>query len=108
MAATGCLAVSLLLLTMQVVRWLQTGKWEATTLGSLARLQHAQVSFDSAIVDRVAQAEWQTVIDALTASIAAGRLAEGLETALDSARAEALEGARLEGGVEAETLTTRK
>lgn len=54
MAATGCLAVSLLLLTMQVVRWLQTGKWEATTLGSLTRLQHAQISFDSAIVDRVA------------------------------------------------------
>lgn len=38
-----------------------------------------------------------------------GRAAmRGDETALDSARAEALESARLEGGVEAETLTTRK
>lgn len=47
--------------------------------------RHAQILVERGIVDRVAQAEWQTVIDALTASIAAGRLAEGLETALDSA-----------------------
>lgn len=47
--------------------------------------RHAQVLVERGIADAVPQGEWQAIIDRLTAAIGAGRLGEGMETALNAA-----------------------
>lgn len=47
--------------------------------------RHAQVLVERGIADAVPQGEWQAIINRLTAAIAAGKLGEGMETALSSA-----------------------
>ncbi|MHB1217278.1 MAG: TPM domain-containing protein [Alphaproteobacteria bacterium] len=46
---------------------------------------HAQVLVERGIADAVPQGQWQAIIDRLTADIAAGKLGEGVEAALDGA-----------------------
>lgn len=46
---------------------------------------HAQVLVERGIADAVPQSQWQAIVDRLTADIAAGKLGEGLEAALDGA-----------------------
>jgi putative membrane protein len=47
--------------------------------------RHAEILVERGIADRVAQSEWQGIIDRLTADIAAGKLGEGVEMALAAA-----------------------
>lgn len=60
------------------------GKVGVLLFVSLAE-RYAQVLVERGIADAVPQESWQSLIDALTASIAAGKLGEGMETALASA-----------------------
>lgn len=60
------------------------GKVGVLLFVSLAE-HHAQILVERGIADAVPQAQWQATIDKLTAAIAAGRLGEGMETALKDA-----------------------
>lgn len=61
------------------------GKVGVLLFVSLAE-HHAQILVERGIADAVPQEQWQATIDKLTAAIAAGKLGEGMETALkDSA-----------------------
>ena len=62
------------------------GKVGVLLFVSLAE-HHAQILVERGIADAVPQAAWQATIDKLTAAIAAGKLGEGMETALKDAAA---------------------
>lgn len=62
------------------------GKVGVLLFVSLAE-RHAQILVERGISDAVSQGEWQAIIDRLTASIAAGKLGEGMEATLKDAAA---------------------